>query len=293
MGNERGTEERNTLGQARVPGTLGMNVQPEELRPRFYATGQVSADPAARIIERWAANYGQGRPPPSNMLYPGAVPYLCLGDRATTPMTRLANKCYGNPLPEINGLAVHCTAGPGTSAAYGLANNICVNTWNNNGASAHFAIAADGTVIQFVPASFSAFAQGSPANEHWLSVEIDNPGTDPPNGVKAKDRQIEAAQKLFAWVCRTFSIRPQVAAGHLCEARLHTPAARAYDELTTQICAYGSLKSQFSTDEKLAQTSRGLSCHRWLQPYVKACPGYGILSQLSEIADGATKLVGG
>jgi hypothetical protein len=58
-------------------------------------------------------------------------------------------------------------------------------------------------------------------------------------------------------------------------------------------CAYGSLSAQFSTDEKVAQNSRGLSCHRWLQPYVKPCPGYGLLGQLTDIADGAAKLVGG
>ena len=57
MGNERRAEERNTLGQARLPGTLGMRVDREQQRPRFYATGEPSSDPAARIIERWAANH--------------------------------------------------------------------------------------------------------------------------------------------------------------------------------------------------------------------------------------------
>ena len=292
MGNDRLTNERNTLGQARLPGPLGMQVDPAEHRPSFYATGEPSSDPAARIIERWAANYVPGRPP-SNLLYPGAVPYLLLGKGPGAPMTRLANRCYGNPLPAINGLAVHCTGGPGSGAPYVVANNRCVNTWNGNGASAHFAIAADGTVMQFVPTNFSAFAQGSPANEHWLSVEIDNPGKDPPDAVKASDEQIKAAQELFAWVCRTFSIRPQVAAGHLCAERLRHPVAKAYDDLTRQVCAYGSLSTQFSTDEKVAQNSRGLSCHRWLEPYVKSCPGYGLLGQLTDIADGATRLVGG
>ena len=162
-----------------------------------------------------------------------------------------------------------------------------------NGASAHFAIAGDGTVMQFVPTNFWAFAQGSPANEHWLSVEIDNPGNEPPNGVKASDEQINAARGLFAWVCRTFSIRPQVATGHLCAEKLRIPAAKAYDELTRQVCAYGSLNSQSSTDERAAQSSRGLSCHRWLQAYVKPCPGYGLLGQLTDIADGAAKRVSG
>jgi hypothetical protein len=289
MGNQDRADQ-NVLGQSRQP-TLGMDVDPER-RPRFYATGQPSSDPAARIIERWAANYVPGSPP-SNFLYPGAIPYLILGKHPAAPMTRLANRCYGNPLPAINGLAVHCTGGPGNGAPYVVANNICVNTWNSAVASAHFGISGDGTVMQFIPTSFSAFAQGPAANEHWLSVEIDNPGKDPPDGAEASDAQIKAAQKLFAWVCRTFSIRPQVAAGHLCEKQLRTPLARAYDDLTKQVCAYGSLETQFSSDEKVAQSSRGLSCHRWLQPYVKPCPGYGLLGQLTAIADGAGKLVGG
>jgi len=288
MGNPTGTG--NTLGQSRVPGPLGIRVD-AAATPNFYATGQPSTDPAARIIEQWAAVYTPGATPPSKWLYPGAVPYLWLGRTPGKPMTRLANRCYGNPLPAINGLAVHCTGGSVDRTPYETANFGCVNGWNGNNASAHFAITFRGTVIQFIPTNFSAFAQGSPANEHWLSVELDNPGADPPNGVKATDRQIEEAQKLFAWVCLTFTIRPEVAAGHLCAEKLRTSPAKAYDDLTKQVCAYGSLSTQFSTDERIAQNSRGLSCHRWLQPYVKPCPGYGILGQLTEIAGGAEKLV--
>jgi hypothetical protein len=250
-----------------------------------FATGQRSTDPAARIIEQWAADYVTGSPPPSGDLYPGAIPYLSLGTRYA-PVTRLPDRCFGNPLPQINGLAVHCTGGAAYHTAFELA-QACLASWNTRVASAHFAIAGDGTVVQFIPASFSAFAQGNPADQSWLSVEIANLGLDPPANSPANSAQIAAAQKLFGWISRGWSIRPEVAAGHLCADRLRTPLANAYDAKTAEICSQvrGSVKC--SSDETVAQRSRGLSCHRWLQPYVKACPGVGLLAQLPLIAAGA------
>src|SRR6185312_594544 len=43
-----------------------------------------------------------------------------------------------------------------------------------------------------------------------------------------------------------------------------------------QVCAYGSLNTRFSTNEKVAQNSRGLSCYRWLQPYQGYAESFGI-----------------
>jgi hypothetical protein len=246
------------------------------------AVPQRSTDPAARIIEDWADNYVPGAPP-HNSLYPGAVPYLALASQ-WRPITRLANPCYGNPLPSINGLAVHCTAAFPTNDAYGVANYICVPGWNARVASAHFAISGNGTVIQFIPTSYSAFAQGR-GDRSWLSVEIDNPGLPPGSAVPATEAQIKSAQKLFAWVCKTFSIRPEVAVGHLC-------GDGAYDNITRTVCSAGTLNPGPSADAAAALTSRGLSCHRWLAPGVKPCPGAGVLNQMLDIASGAAALVG-
>jgi len=244
---------------------------------------QRSTDPAARIIEDWADNYIPGAAP-HNSLYPGAVPYLALASPGR-PITRLVNACYGNPLPSINGLAVHCTAAFPTNDAYGVSNYICVPGWNARVASAHFAIAGDGTVIQFIPTSYSAFAQGKPGDLSWLSVEIDNPGLPPASAAPATEAQLKSAQKLFAWVCKTFSVRPEVAVGHLC-------GDTGYDNITRSVCSGGTLNPGPSADVTAAQNSRGLSCHRWLAPGVKPCPGAGLLSQLQEIASGAAALVG-
>lgn len=279
-------------GSFRVAGTLGVNPSFNQPTGAPFATGVRSNDPAARAIESWAANYTPGATPPSGHLYPDAIPYLALGTRAS-PMTRLENRNLGNPLTDVRGLAVHCTAGGVTRSPYAMANGGCVVGWNTRRASAHFGISHDGTVVQFIPTSHSAFAQGSPGDEHWISVEIDNPGANPPNGVKATTEQITAARKLFAWICRTFSIRPEVAAGHLCAQHFGTRLAKDYDDITRAVCAAGSLSTQFSSDPVVAQTSRGLSCHRWLEPYVKPCPGAGLLSQLAEIADGAARAIRG
>jgi N-acetylmuramoyl-L-alanine amidase len=288
-------------GSFRAAGTLGVNVGGPTVTGPPFATGTRSNDPAAVAIETWAANYTRGAAPPSPDLYPGAIPYLSLGT-AAAPMLRLENRNLGNRLSEVRGLAIHCTGGSNTRNAFTMARFGCVPGWNaalrNNGiaTSAHFAIAGNGDVVQFIPTSHSAFAQG-PGDPYWISVEIDNPGRDPPDAVKATRDQIDSAQKLFTWLCRRFSIRPEVAVGHLCAEHWRAAGgslyqvAKEYDAMTSWVCAAGSMSTNYSTDPATARNSRGLSCHRWLQPYVKPCPGVGLLSQLAEIAEGAGRAI--
>jgi hypothetical protein len=246
----------------------------EFLRVNAQAKMYQGGHAGAQIMEDWAARYEPNSNPGNRFLYSGAIPYLALGNPAR-PMPALVDRNYGNPLPHVFGLSIHCTAGTSGRDAYTMSNFGCVLGWNGRTASAHFAIAGDGTVVQFIPTSFTAFAQGG-ADSSWLSVEIDNSGaTDPPS--PATDKQLESVQRLFDWVCTTFAVPRQVATGHIC-------GNKTYDDITKWVCAAGGSGDTSLVDSE-PRMSRGLSCHRWLQPHVKPCPGAGLLSQLADIAD--------
>jgi hypothetical protein len=154
----------------------------------------------------------------------------------------------------------------------------CVETWNTGGlgAGAHFGIAADGTVVQFIVASFIAFAQGFPGDSRWISVEIDNNASSPMTGA-----QLDALKGLFRWVGKTFGVNPWVATGCL-----YPKEAPQFDETTVAVCAEAG--SDTTTDNYEANLSSGVSCHWWLDPrkvgpHVHACPGKGIMSQLPQL----------
>jgi hypothetical protein len=151
-----------------------------------------------------------------------------------------------------------------------------IPTWNGNGASAHFGIAGDGTIIQFIPTNRIANAQHTPGNLHWASVEIENNGHAPMNGA-----QLISAKILALWVWWQNGISPKVAVGCL------YPTSPQFDKLTKDVCnRAGSTTTENNYEAVL---SKGISCHWWLDPaktgkHVHACPGPGIISQLPEIA---------
>jgi hypothetical protein len=125
--------------------------------------------------------------------------------------------------------------------------------------------------VQFIPADWVAFAQGSPGDINWISVEIDNNGRLP-MGIN----QLTAAKALFHWVCRQYGVTPTVATGCLFRAD------KQFDEMTTTVCRAAGSDLTYNKHE--AAMSRGVSCHWWLNPGHHACPGKGILSQLASIA---------
>lgn len=208
---------------------------------------------------------------------PLAVPYLTLHDAKMGGMTVLKDSTAGGPLGSVHGLAVHTTAGTEARSPYLMARWGCVEVWNARGVSAHFGVAGDGTLIQFVPVTFKAYAQYSPGNEHWISVEVDNNGKTPMN-----DRQLASVRSLFGWVCSHFGIPRKVATG------CRFPKASYFDKATAEVCNRG--KAAITTDPYVACMSRGVSCHWWLEATKTnnshGCPGPGILNQLDAVARG-------
>jgi hypothetical protein len=133
-----------------------------------------------------------------------------------------------------------------------------------------FAIADDGTVIQFIPTNFVANAH-SGANPHWISVDVDNNRHAP-----MMFAQLDSRKQLFTWVCMTFGVPQSVATGHLCKNA-------AWDKITRTVCESSGAAVLESRNDTIA--SRGMSCHRWLDfGGGRLCPGMGILSQLASAA---------
>jgi hypothetical protein len=223
------------------------------------------------VIAEWAQNYKAGTRFEREHLYPDAVPYLALSDKVQGAMVKLEARCVGGALNAVHGLAVHTTAGTDTRSPFGTARWGCIPTWNGNGASAHFTISGDGTVIQIIPTDWIAYAQKSPGNENWISVEIDNNGKKP-----MTIEQLTAVKGLFQWVCRQYGVPPTLAKGCL------FAGDKAFDAITTTVCQAAGV--DLTTDKFEAAMSRGLSCHWWLYPGEHACPGPGILGQLPSIA---------
>jgi hypothetical protein len=230
----------------------------------------IHSNSANDVIAEWAQHLKAGETVDRPHLYPQATPYLALSDKAQGAMIKLNDGSIGGALNAVHGLAVHTTAGTDARSPFLTARWGCIPKWNTSVASAHFAIAGDGTVIQFVPTDWVAYAQGSPGNENWISVEIDNNGISP-----MKVEQLNAVKALFQWVCRQYGVHPTLATGCL------FPADKGFDQMTTTVCQYAG--ADLTTNKFEAAMSRGLSCHWWLYPGQHACPGPGILSQLPSI----------
>ena len=240
----------------------------------LVALKTATSSDANDLMAKWAQALKDKMPFSSPHCCPFAVPYLGL----TVPknsMPRLDKENIGGPMQKVLGLAMHTTAGQDQRSAFQTAAYGCVGTWNTrrrNGelkaVSAHFAVSGDGTLIQIVPTNLIAWAQGDPADPHFISVEIDNNGRQP-----MKTVQLEIAKRLFNWVCRTYYVPQQLATGLL------TPKFKEYDEITMEVC--GAAGADVTRDRMVACKSQGLSCHVWLNP--KACPGPGILAQMASI----------
>lgn len=247
-------------------------------------TVKTVAGKAADAMQDWADHLkaDASYKPTQAGLCPLATPYLALKKGGNTA-PKLRDEFVGGPISTVHGLAVHTTGAGGNRDAFDTAINGCVGTWHFNKdtkgflASTHFAIAADGTIVQIIPTNRQAWAQGNPGDRNWISVEVDNDGSSP-----MKIAQLESVKRLFGWICSAHGVMRQLAMGTLYFKTGAPPWKKAHDEITTTVCGAGG--SQTTTDPMWAALSRGLSCHYWLDPRNgKPCPGAGILRQLASI----------
>lgn len=236
------------------------------------------ADDAQDVIAQWNAAINSGTAFSSPNVCPFAVPYL----QHKSPNTKPLNpKNIGPAIQKIRGLAIHTTWGI-IGAEVATTVSICCNTWNAAGVPtcAHFAIASNGTLLQFVPNNRIAWAQGGQADQYYLSVEIETKNS------AANNEQLQTASRLFRWVARTYGFERKLATGFIGPHGNGPWAAAAkqmYDPITTKMCAEAGVET--TRDPAVAAAASGLSCHYWLHP-VKPCPGGPLLKQMAEIASG-------
>ena len=111
----------------------------------------------------------------------------------------------GTPLEKINGIVVHYTANPGTTAQQNR--NYFNNLAKQNGESAtsvssHFIIGLDGEIIQCIPLSEISYASND-RNGDTVSIECCHPD---PSG-KFTDATYQSLVRLSAWLESQLDLR--------------------------------------------------------------------------------------
>lgn len=110
----------------------------------------------------------------------------------------------GDRLERINGIVVHYTANPGTTAMQnrnyfnGLAETKATS------ASSHFIIGIDGEIVQCVPLDEIAYASND-RNSDTLSIECCHPDETG----EFTEETYQSLVKLTAWLCNELHIKPK------------------------------------------------------------------------------------
>lgn len=107
----------------------------------------------------------------------------------------------GELLSSINGVVIHYTANPGTTAKQNRNYFAGLADGSGTSASSHFIIDTDGTILQCVPMSEIAYASND-RNSDTLSIECcheDDSG-------KFTKETYQSLVKLVAWLCDTYGL---------------------------------------------------------------------------------------
>lgn len=112
------------------------------------------------------------------------------------------------PLRRLNGIVIHYTANPGSSA---MQNRNYFEGLKDGGtkASSHFIIGIDGEIVQCIPSSEIAYASNR-RNDDTLSIECCHPD----ESGKFSEETYDSLVELTAWLCRYFDISPDEVIRH-------------------------------------------------------------------------------
>ena len=125
-------------------------------------------------------------------------------DRRLLPLNPYSRP--GTPLGAVNGVVVHYTGNPGTTAAQNRSYFANLAVTHETYASSQFLIDLDGTVIQCVPVNEVAYCS-SQRNNDTLSIEVCHPDE---TGAFT-DASLAALTDLVQWACDTYDLeRDQV-----------------------------------------------------------------------------------
>ncbi|MDO5392185.1 MAG: peptidoglycan recognition family protein [Eubacteriales bacterium] len=108
----------------------------------------------------------------------------------------------GIPISEINGIVIHYTANPGSTAIANRNYFESLKDTQDNKVSSHFVIGLDGEIVQCIPSSEISYASNS-RNSDTLSIECCHPD-ETGQFTQATYRSVV---ELTAWLCKRFDIR--------------------------------------------------------------------------------------
>ena len=107
----------------------------------------------------------------------------------------------GIPLEKINGVVIHYTANPGTSAQANRDYFEGLKDEQTTKVSSHFVIGLDGEILQCIPSTEIAYASND-RNSDTLSIECCHPD----DSGKFTDATYQSAVSLTAWLCKRFDL---------------------------------------------------------------------------------------
>jgi hypothetical protein len=182
-------------------------------------------------------------------------------------------KSWSRGMGYVHGMAIHSTGFINALKDY-------QNFWDAKGTSAHFVIDRAGHVAQYVALSYRAWAVGS-GNAHWISVEIVNQPDYFGKGAPMTDQQLSAASLLLKWLAGRYKFPLRLSAPYLAA---QVGLGNVYKDYLTLAQGLSAANAGCGLDSPSGCLfSWGLSCHQWLQPNVKPCPGYEIIRQLPQL----------
>ncbi|MFA9379026.1 MAG: N-acetylmuramoyl-L-alanine amidase family protein [Lachnotalea sp.] len=110
----------------------------------------------------------------------------------------------GNASDKINGIVIHYTANPGTTAIQNRSYFEGLKDSKTTKASSHFIIGLEGEIIQCIPTNEIAYASND-RNNNTISIEcchMDATG-------KFSDETYQSLVHMTAWLCGKFDLRPK------------------------------------------------------------------------------------
>lgn len=101
----------------------------------------------------------------------------------------------------INGIVIHYTANPGSTAEQNRNYFENLKNTRETKASSHFIVGLEGEIIQCVPTKEIAYASNE-RNIDTISIEVCHPDEDG----RFSDKSYESLVKLTAWLCSKFDL---------------------------------------------------------------------------------------
>lgn len=105
------------------------------------------------------------------------------------------------PIEQVNYIAIHYTANPGSTAMSNRNYFENLATTQENKVSSHFVVGLDGEVVQCIPTSEMSYATNS-RNVDTISIECCHPDETG----QFNDATYSSAVKLTAWLCTRFGL---------------------------------------------------------------------------------------